>query len=123
MEENINGERYHFSDRQCVFICSPYNGNIEKNIVNAKRYARYAAMKGNAVFVPHLLYPQFLDDSNDYERNIGIQSGIEFLWFCDEIWVFAKNENLCSEGMKKEIEEAKKNPGMKIVFIDPINVK
>ena len=122
MDKIVGGEISHFPDRKLVFICSHYSGSVKQNIESAKKYARYAALKGNAVFVPHLLYPQFLDDAKENEREIGISSGIEFLWLCDEIWVFAKDERCCSNGMKAEIAEAKKNPTMKIMYIDPESI-
>ena len=122
MDKIVGGETFRFPDRKLVFICSHYSGSIKRNIESAKKYARYAALKGNAVFVPHLLYPQFLDDAKENEREIGIRSGIEFLWLCDEIWVFAKDEQSCSEGMKAELAEAKKNPGIKIVYVDPESI-
>ena len=122
MDKIVGGEISHFPDRKLVFICSHYSGSVKRNIESAKKYAHYAALKGNAVFVPHLLYPQFLDDAKENEREIGIRSGIEFLWLCDEIWVFAKDEQCCSNGMKVEIEEAKKNPRIKIVYVDPESI-
>ena len=122
MDKIVGGEISHFPDRKLVFICSHYSGSVKRNIESAKKYARYAALKGNAVFVPHLLYPQFLDDAKENEREIGIRSGIEFLQICDEMWVFAKDEQCCSEGMKVEIEEAKKNPRIKIVYVDPESI-
>lgn len=102
-----------------VFTCSPFRGNTQQNIENAKRYSRYVSNKGYAVFCPHLLYTQFLDDSIEFEREIGIKSGIEFLFLCDEVWVFAKDYDHCSEGMKLEISECKKDPMIKLRFIDP----
>lgn len=110
---------YHICEMNCVFICSPFKGDVKANIENAKKYARFAALKGNAVFVPHLLYPQFLDDASESEREIGIQSGIEFMHLCDEVWVFAKDEASCTEGMKKEIDAAKKDKFLRIKFFDP----
>lgn len=105
-----------------VFVCSPLRGDVAKNIENAKRYARFASSMGNAVFVPHLLYPQFLDDDLEFERNIGIRSGIEFLKSCNEIWVFAKDYDFCTEGMRKEIDCAKGNPSLKLKYIDPSSI-
>lgn len=104
-----------------VFVCSPLSGDVAKNIENAKKYARFAASMGNAVFVPHLLYTQFLNDELEDERNIGIQSGIEFLKLCDEIWVFAKDYESCTPGMRMEIDTALKNPSLKLKYVDPIS--
>ena len=42
-----------------VFICSPYRGDVERNVALAKAHARFAARCGYCPVVPHLMYPQF----------------------------------------------------------------
>jgi hypothetical protein len=90
-----------------IYICSPYRAKTEEglkdNIGLAKRMSRYAAMKGHTVLCPHLLYPRFLDDDNEQEREIGIQSGLELLKIADEVWVASGR---ISEGMSREIAKA-----------------
>ena len=54
-----------------VFICSPYQGDIEENTKNAKRYMRFVIQQGHTPFAPHLLYPQVLDEAT--ERNKGME--------------------------------------------------
>jgi len=51
-------ERPHFDYHPMVYICSPYAGNIEENVYNARRYSRFAVEKGYLPITPHLLYPQ-----------------------------------------------------------------
>lgn len=92
------------SYRPLVFICSPYSGNTKNNVRNARRYSRYALEKGCIPFAPHLLFPQFLNDSLEEERKLGIAFGLVFQSKCDEVWVFGNNH---SSGMKKEILKAK----------------
>ena len=48
--------------RPIVYICSPFSGDVETNVANARRYSRYAVDKGYIPIAPHLLFPQFLDD-------------------------------------------------------------
>ena len=55
-----------------VFICSPYRGDVERNVALAKAHARFAARCGYCPVVPHLMYPQFLKDSDPDERILGI---------------------------------------------------
>ena len=43
-----------------VFICSPFRGEVYKNIVNAKKYCRFAVDSGYIPFAPHLFFPRFL---------------------------------------------------------------
>jgi hypothetical protein len=62
--------------------------------------------QGVLPFAPHLLFPQFLDDTNPFERGEGIAMGLQEMVFCQEIWVFGSP----TEGMKAEIEMAKAMP-------------
>jgi hypothetical protein len=64
-----------------------------------------AAGCGYCPVVPHLLFPQFLDDNKPEERIMGISLGVEQLKVCDEIWIFG---GTISNGMAYEIEQAKK---------------
>lgn len=62
-----------------VFICSPYRGDVERNVALAKAHARFAARCGYCPVVPHLMYPQFLKDSDPDERILGITLGVELM--------------------------------------------
>ena len=50
--------------RPIVYICSPYAGDVESNTAAARRYSRFAVEAGYIPIAPHLLFPQFLDDSS-----------------------------------------------------------
>ncbi len=91
--------------RPLVYICSPYSGNVENNIESARRYSRFAVEMGYIPFTPHLLYPQFLDDSNPAERSLGLFFGNVLMAKCAEVWVFG---SYISPGMNAEIERAKR---------------
>ena len=43
-----------------VYVCSPYAGDVETNVKNAKRYSRFAVDENAIPVTPHLLYPQFI---------------------------------------------------------------
>ena len=88
-----------------IYICSPYAGSIGENVRFARAACRYAAKQACAPVAPHLLYPQFLNDAVPIERNAGIEMGLRLLSVCDELWVCGSK---ISEGMKKEINEAKR---------------
>lgn len=88
-----------------AFCCSKFRGNKKQNIEAAKGYARFIALCGKSPVVPHLLFPQFLDDDDAEERIKGITLGVDQLKMCDEIWIFGTE---ISEGMAYEIEQAKK---------------
>ena len=91
--------------RPLVYICSPYSGDIENNIKSARRYSRFAVDMGYIPITPHLLYPQFLDDSNPAERSLGLLFGNVLMSKCAEVWVFG---SYISPGMDAEIERAKR---------------
>lgn len=88
-----------------IFICSQYRGDVEENKKNAKRFARIAVLCGYCPIVPHLFYPQFLDDNDEEERLLGITTGVKQMALCNEIWVFGTH---ISDGMAFELEEAKR---------------
>ena len=89
--------------RPLVFICSPYRGNIGKNTENAQTYCRMAANRGYIPIAPHLLFPQFLDDSCQEERELGLFMGFVLLTKCKELWAFG---DTISEGMAQELCKA-----------------
>lgn len=87
-----------------VFVCSPYRGDEVENIANARKYCRLVAGCGYIPIAPHLLFPQFLDDSDEIQRLKGIHMGLELLKLCSKMWIFA---NEVTEGMELEIKKAK----------------
>ena len=96
-----------------VFICSPYGGDIEVNTMRAKRYGRFAVAQGVTPVIPHLMYPQFLDENSPDERKQGLAMGLVLLERCDAIWIFGDH---LSSGMTAEIASANKLGLPKIYF-------
>lgn len=90
--------------RPIVYICSPYAGEIEKNVKAAQEYSRFAVEKGYTPIAPHLLFPQFLNDANPKERQLGLFFGNALMSKCSEVWVFGSR---ISAGMEAEINRAK----------------
>jgi len=70
-----------------VYICSPYAGEVERNIRFAQEACRYAISQNCAPVAVHLIYPQLLDDMVPKERKIGIQMGLRILITCEELWL------------------------------------
>lgn len=85
-----------------IFICSPYRGDVKKNIENVKRYCSYFSYEGIPI-APHLYFTQFLDER--YDRYKGMRWGKALLAECKEMYVFADE---VTEGMIEEIQEARK---------------
>jgi len=100
--------------RPLVFICSPFAGDMERNIENTRYYARFAVERGAIPFAPHLLYPQFMDDHDQEQRALGIRFGTVWLCKCDELWAFG---SYYSAGMKQELAKARAK-GIPIHFFD-----
>ena len=96
-----------------IYVCSKLRGNIKQNIKKAKGYCKFVISGGCIPYAPHIYFTQFLDDNKISDRKIGMSQGLEWLKFCDEIWVFDKE---ISEGMQKETDFAKEN-GMVIKYI------
>lgn len=85
-----------------VYICSPYRGDIESNVLNAIRYAEYAFKQGAIPVTPHMMFP-FLDEQTHREEALFMD--LILLGKCQEVWVFG---DVITEGMAKEIAVAKK---------------
>jgi hypothetical protein len=90
--------------KKIVFICSPFAGDIEGNTKRARRYGYFAVIKNAVPIIPHLMYPQFLDENDPEERQMGIDMGLILLSKYHEIWVFGDK---LSQGMSKEVMKAR----------------
>ena len=88
--------------RPLVYICSPFAGEVKKNIRKARLYSRLAVKRGYLPITPHLLFPQFLNDRDKFERNLGMKMGLVLMLKCREVWVFGQP----SAGMNTEIKRA-----------------
>ena len=91
--------------RPLVYICSPFAGDVGNNVNMARVYSRFAVRNACIPIAPHLLFPQFVDDSIPAERAIGMFMGMVLLGKCDQLWVFGSR---VSAGMAVEIEKAEK---------------
>ena len=95
-----------------VYIASPFAGDTEYNIQRALGYCRFAVAKGRIPIAPHLLYPQFMDDGDKEERELGLFFALVLLGKCDELWAFGER---ISNGMAAEIAKARKR-GIPITY-------
>jgi hypothetical protein len=90
--------------RPIVYICSPYAGDIDRNVKAAQNYSRFAVDKGFIPIAPHLLFPQFMNDTDPQERELGLLFGNALMSKCSEVWVFG---SFISPGMQAEIKRAR----------------
>jgi len=102
---NMEKEEKQRKHKKLVFICSPFAGDIETNSRRARRYGRYAVTEKVVPIIPHLMYPQFLEEGDPEERKLGIDMGLILLSRCHELWVFGDR---ISTGMSIEIARAKR---------------
>lgn len=101
-----------------VYVCSPYGANPAHYTALAKGFCKYAIDHNVQPVASHLLYPQFLDDQDDLQREMGLTFGLQMLHLCNEVWVFRPTGGV-SPGMKAEIEEAKKAKIPVVYINDP----
>lgn len=111
--------------RKKVYICSPFRpisadpvlaaNELIDNLKLAKDACTFATLRGCEPIAPHLYYPQFLNDSDDYERALGMELGIKALCSCDELWIISPR---ISSGMSTEIKTAKRLGISVLVFTD-----
>ena len=103
-EEKVAAKAAAF--RPVVYICSPYSGDTERNVENARRYSRFAVDRHYLPITPHIYFTQFMDDNVPEERNTAIFMNWVLMSKCVELWVFGET---ISSGMKAEIERASNN--------------
>ena len=87
-----------------TYICSPYKGDVEENVHNARRYCAFALTQGALPIAPHLLLPQFMGEETEETRELELHMGLILLTKCKELWFFG---DTVSEGMKREINRAR----------------
>ena len=101
---NIEAVEKKSGFKRIVYICSPYSGNVRKNVEATKRFCRFAISQRCVPIAPHLLYPQILDDGDKEQRKLGLNMALTLLTKCSELWVFGDK---ISSGMAGEIDRAK----------------
>lgn len=101
---NMEQEARRIAYRPLVFICSPFAGDMEGNAARAREYCRFAVAENCIPVAPHLLFPQFMEETDPAQRRLGIFFGLVLQSKCREVWVFGRN---ITKGMAVEIEKAK----------------
>ena len=83
--------------------CASGPCSVEENKAYAASLAKAVALSGHIPVVPHLSYTQFLDDSNETERVVGLRLG--GLEMRDSHCVIVGKHNGVQGAMVGEIEE------------------
>lgn len=97
-------QRSEFGYRPLVYICSPYSGDTQANIGLARELCALAVARRKIPLAPHLLFPQFMDDTNLDERELAMFMNRILLSKCEAVWVYTAQ---VSAGMRLEIEWAR----------------
>ena len=87
-----------------VYICSPYQGDVEHNTQAAQRYSQFALAQKRLPIAPHLLFPQFMGAETYATRELALHMGMILLTKCHELWYFGDH---ISEGMKLDLNRAR----------------
>lgn len=92
-----------------MFVCSRYAADTEegkeRNLELARAVALAVVKNGYIPEVPHLLFTQFLDDSDPADQEYGRRASLRILKECGRMLV-AVIDGKISEGMRREIEYA-----------------
>ncbi len=85
-----------------VYVCSPYRaGSTRANVRKAKKIGRQLLLEGVFPIIPHIYLTEMLDDSNESERDLGIELGLSLMKRADELYIV--NFRSDSSGMLAEI--------------------
>lgn len=106
-----------------VIIESPYAGEVERNLIYARRALRHALSLGEAPLASHLLYPQVLDDLKPDERGWGLEAGLVWLsyakkhiFYIDYGWshgMYQARNKSDALGIEQEVRTIGENRGPK----------
>lgn len=95
-----------------IYLCSPYSGDVSRNIEKAKRYARFVIDQGRIPLCPHLMLDGIIREPE--ERDLVLFIDLALLSKTAELWVFGST---VTEGMEAEIRQAERK-GMPIRRFD-----
>lgn len=101
--KTMKGEVGHMGNK-LVYICSPYRGEVERNLQYARELTRIALDNDFVPITPHLYLTQAVNDEVPEERKKGMAAGKELLKHCKYILIGSKYG--LSAGMLEEIEIA-----------------
>jgi hypothetical protein len=88
-----------------IFVCSPFRGDVARNVELARAACRRIALNGDAPLAVHLYLPGALSDTDPRERAIGIACGLAWLAVADEVHVVG---DAVTEGMRAELAAAER---------------
>lgn len=94
-----------------IYVCSRFRAEVPETFMKYLTYtcevSREIVVNGHDVIVPHLIYPNFLNDDIEEEREAGINSALRLMQVVDIMII--NTQFGISAGMKAEIEHARKH--------------
>lgn len=91
-----------------VIIESPFGSDdpqtLRENIAYARACANDCVQRGEVPFASHLFFPQFMDDKDPAQRQMGIEMGYDF-WEKADLVIFYMDKGL-SPGMQAALGKA-----------------
>lgn len=89
------------------FAPEPDDPSPTANVEFARSICKRIIDAGGCPYAPHLLFPQFLDDTKPLERELAIKNGLTMLTICTEAWfVLPAWRSEHSRGMRGELRKA-----------------
>lgn len=92
-------QKKRFGYRPLAYVCSPYAGDTEANVALARRISAALVARGRIPIAPHLLLPQFMNDTDPEQRELAMFMNRIVLSKCEEVWLYAPR---VSPGMRDE---------------------
>ena len=106
-------------EEKLCYVCSPYRGDVARNVKYAKELTGRAVRRGLVPITPHLYITQALDDNDPAERALGMEAGLRLLEPCEYIMIGGLYG--ISEGMRHEIKVAHRL-GKTFLYADTMEV-
>jgi hypothetical protein len=96
--------RWQENPMKRVIIESPFAGDIQTNLKYVRQACTDCINRGEVPFASHMFFPQFLDDNDPKQRQLGIEMGYDF-WEKADLVVFYTDFGI-SPGMEKALAKA-----------------
>ena len=74
-------------EEKLCYVCSPYRGDVARNVKYAQELTGRAVRRGLVPITPHLYITQALDDNDPAERALGMEAGLHLLEPCKYIMI------------------------------------
>ena len=65
VEDEEGAARKSASFRALLYICSPYLGDVERNVYQVRVYSRFVVVKNAILIATHLLFSKFMGESTE----------------------------------------------------------